>query len=52
MKLAYLFSALAVAATLTACANYHSNNCSTHAAAPELFSIATLSAAQQQPSGT
>ncbi|MBZ6403595.1 MAG: glycoprotein-polysaccharide metabolism protein, partial [Kalamiella piersonii] len=25
MKFAYMFSALAVAATLTACANHHSN---------------------------
>ncbi|STT18215.1 glycoprotein-polysaccharide metabolism [Klebsiella pneumoniae] len=32
MKFAYMFSALAVAATLTACANHHSNNSSTQAA--------------------
>ncbi len=36
MKFAYMFSALAVAATLTACANHHSNNSSTQAAARPL----------------
>lgn len=34
MKFAYMFSALAVAATLTACANHHSTSSSTQAAAP------------------
>ena len=48
MKFAYMFSALAVAATLTACANHHSNNSSTQAAAPDPYGIATLSVAQQQ----
>ena len=52
MKFAYMFSALAVAATLTACANHHSNNSSTQAAAPDPYGIATLSVAQQQPSVT
>jgi len=47
MKFAYMFSALAVAATLTACANHHSNNSSTQAAAPDPYGIATLSVAQQ-----
>ncbi len=37
-----MFSALAVAATLTACANHHSNNSSTQAAAPDPYGIATL----------
>lgn len=45
MKFAYMFSALAVAATLTACANHHSNNSSTQAAAPDPYGIATLSGA-------
>ena len=52
MKFAYMFSALAVAATLTACANHHSTNSSTQAAAPDPSGIATLSVAQQQPSVT
>ncbi|MDR8335684.1 glycoprotein-polysaccharide metabolism protein, partial [Acinetobacter baumannii] len=52
MKFAYMFSALAVAATLTACANHHSNNSSTQAATPDPYGIATLSVAQQQPSVT
>ena len=49
MKFAYMFSALAVAATLTACANHHSTSSSTQAAAPDPYGIATLSVAQQQP---
>ena len=52
MKFAYMFSALAVAATLTACANHHSTSSSTQAAAPDPYGIATLSVAQQQPSVT
>ena len=48
MKFAYMFSALAVAATLTACANHHSNNSSTQAAAPDPYGIATLSVAQKK----
>ncbi|MEV8826764.1 hypothetical protein AB0093_26795, partial [Klebsiella pneumoniae] len=32
-------------ATLTACANHHSNNSSTQAAAPDAYGIATLSVA-------
>ena len=53
MKFAYMFSALAVAATLTACANNHSASTS-NAAAPDPYGIASLSASQQQPnvSGT
>lgn len=50
MKFAYMFSALAVAATLTACANHHSTSSSAQAAAPDPYGIATLSVAQQQPS--
>lgn len=54
MKFAYMFSALAVAATLTACANNHSASTTNAAAAPDPYGIASLSASQQQPnvSGT
>lgn len=54
MKFAYMLSALAVAATLSACANNHSNNAANQTAAPDPYGIASLSSSQQQPnvSGT
>ena len=53
MKFAYMLSALAVAATLSACANNHSSNAANQAA-PDPYGIASLSSSQQQPnvSGT
>lgn len=54
MKFAYMLSALAVAATLTACANNHNGNAANQTAAPDPYGIASLSSSQQQPnvSGT
>ena len=53
MKFAYMLSALAVAVTLSACANNHSSNAANQAA-PDPYGIASLSSSQQQPnvSGT
>ena len=53
MKFAYMLSALAVAATLSACANNHSSSAANQAA-PGPYGIASLSSSQQQPnvSGT
>ncbi|STR41227.1 glycoprotein-polysaccharide metabolism [Klebsiella michiganensis] len=53
MKFAYMLSALAVAATLSACANNHNSNAANQAA-PDPYGIASLSSSQQQPnvSGT
>ena len=53
MKFAYMLSALAVAATLSACANNHSSSAANQAA-PDPYGIASLSSSQQQPnvSGT
>ena len=42
MKFAYMLSALAVAATLSACANNHSSNAANQAA-PDPYGIASLS---------
>ncbi|TLV23908.1 glycoprotein-polysaccharide metabolism protein [Klebsiella indica] len=54
MKIAYMLSALAVAATLSACANNHGSNTANQTAAPDPYGIASLSSSQQQPnvSGT
>lgn len=54
MKFAYMLSALAVAATLTACANNRNGNAANQTAAPDPYGIASLSSSQQQPnvSGT
>ena len=52
MKFAYMFRYLSRRRDVTACANHHSNNSSTQAAAPDPYGIATLSVAQQQPSVT
>ena len=53
MKFAYMLSAIAVAATLSACANNHNSNAANQAA-PDPYGIASLSSSQQQPnvSGT
>lgn len=53
MKFACMLSALAVAATLSACANNHSSNAANQVA-PDPYGIASLSSSQQQPnvSGT
>ncbi|PLM44189.1 glycoprotein-polysaccharide metabolism protein, partial [Klebsiella michiganensis] len=48
MKFAYMLSALAVAATLSACANNHNSNAANQAA-PDPYGIASLSSSQQQP---
>ena len=51
MKFAYMLSALAVAATLSACANNHNSNAANQAA-PDPYGIASLSSSQPNVSGT
>ena len=54
MKFAYMLSAIAVAAALSACANNPNSNAAHQTTAPDPYGIASLSSSQQQPnvSGT